>query len=87
MFSKINQEFKNVKKLDFNAKATEIESKIPIISGLTTTFALTSVKNEIVNISSLVKKQQIVTKKIVKLSKYLLITVMTNILLLQNLIS
>ena len=87
MFSKINQEFKNVKKLDFNAKATEMENKIPIISGLTTTFALTSVKNEIVNISSLVKKQQIVTKKIVKLSKYLLITVMTNILLLQNLIS
>ena len=34
-----------------------------IISGLTTTYALTSVKNEIPNISSLVKKQQIITKK------------------------
>ena len=63
MFSKINQEFVNVKKLDFNAKVTEIENKIPIISGLTTTSALTSVKKKIPNISSLVKKQQIIAKK------------------------
>ena len=63
MFSKINQEFGNVKKLDFNAKVTEIENKIAIISGLTTTSALTSVKKKIPNISSLVKKQQIIAKK------------------------
>ena len=63
MFSKINQEFGNVKKLDFNGKVTEIENKIPIISGLTTTSVLTSVKNETPSISSLVKKQQIITKK------------------------
>ena len=46
-----------VKKLDYNAKITEIENKIPNISGLATNVAWTAVRNKIPNISSLVKKQ------------------------------
>ena len=45
-----------VKKTDYNVKITAIEGKIPSISGLATTFALTTVENEIPNISSLVKE-------------------------------
>ena len=35
-----------VKKLDYNAKVTEIENKIPTISGLATNAALTVVENK-----------------------------------------
>ena len=45
-----------VKKLDYDVKLTEIESKIPSISGLVTTAALTSVENKIPNVNNLVKK-------------------------------
>ena len=45
-----------VKKTDFNAKVTEIEYKIPNISGLPTNSALTAVENKIPDVSSLVKK-------------------------------
>ena len=45
-----------VKKLDYNAKISEIESKIPSISGLATNSALTAVENKIPNVSKLVKK-------------------------------
>ena len=45
-----------VKKTDFNAKVTEIEGKIPSISGLATYSALTAVENKIPDVSSLVKK-------------------------------
>ena len=45
-----------VKKLDYNAKITEIEGKIPSISGFATNAALTAVENKILNMSSLVKK-------------------------------
>ena len=45
-----------VKKLDYNAKITEIEGKIPSISGFATNAALTAVENEILNMSSFVKK-------------------------------
>ena len=43
-----------VKKTDFNAKFTEIEGKIPSISGLATNLAITAVENKITD-SSLVK--------------------------------
>ena len=45
-------------------------------------------ENKIPNISSLVKKKkkQIIAQKLVKLKRKLLIIIMTNILLLQNLI-
>ena len=45
-----------VKKTHFNAKGTEIEDKIPSISGLATNSALTAVENKILDASSLVKK-------------------------------
>ena len=45
-----------VKKADFNAKVTEIDGKIPNISGLATNSALPAVENKIPNVSSLVKK-------------------------------
>ena len=45
-----------VKKLDYNAKITEIENKTPSISGLGTNAALTEIEYKIPNISSLVKK-------------------------------
>ena len=38
-------------------KITEIESKIPSISGLATNAALTAIENKIPDISSLVKKK------------------------------
>ena len=45
-----------VKKTDFNAKISEVEDKIPSISGLDTSSALTAVENKIPDVSSLVKK-------------------------------
>ena len=64
-----------VKKTDYNAKITEIESKISSISSLAANFALTAVENKIPDVSSLVKKKK---KK--------MIMIMINILQLQNLI-
>ena len=46
----------NKKKTDFNAKVTEIESKIPSITDLATNSKLTAVENKIPDVSSLVKK-------------------------------
>ena len=40
-----------------NTKVTELESKIPSIKGLATTFAFTAFENKIPDISSLVKKE------------------------------
>ena len=45
-----------LKKLDYKAKITEIEGKIPGISGFATNAALTAVENKILNMSTLVKK-------------------------------
>ena len=70
-----------VKKADYNAKITEIEGKIPSISGVATYASLTAVENKIPNISSLVK--QIITQKLLKLKRNLLIIIMINIFQLQ----
>ena len=51
-----------IKKTDCNAKITQIDGKIPSISGLATNAALTAVENKIPNISSLVKKTDYNTK-------------------------
>ena len=59
-----------VKKLDCNAKITEIENKIPSITGLATNSALTAAEDEILNVSNLVKKQ-IMAQKLLKLKKKL----------------
>ena len=45
-----------LKKWDYNAKVSEIEGKIPSISGFVTTSASTAVKNKIPSVSNLVKK-------------------------------
>ena len=49
-------------KTDYTAKVTEMDGKIPSISGLATHAALTTVKNKIPNISSLVEKTDHDTK-------------------------
>ena len=51
-----------VKKLDYNTKVSEIEDKIPSISGLVTTSALTTVENEIPSVNNLVIKTDYDTK-------------------------
>ena len=51
-----------LKKTDYNAKITEIEDKIPSISGLTTNAALPAAENKIPNIRTLVKKTGYNTK-------------------------
>ena len=45
-----------LKKTDYNAKITEIKSKIPSITGLATNSAFTSVEDKIPDVSNLVKK-------------------------------
>ena len=51
-----------LKQTDFNAKVTEIDGKIPSISGLATNSALTAAENKIPDVSSLVKKTDDNTK-------------------------
>ena len=53
---------KLVKKTDCNAKITEIEGKIPSISGLATISALTAIENKIPDVINLVKKTDCNTK-------------------------
>ena len=72
------------KKTDLNAKIIEIEGKIPSITGLATNSALTAVENKIPDVSSAVKKT--IIHKLVKLKIRLVIIIMTNTLLLHNLI-
>ena len=83
---KIPDTIRLVQKLDYDAKITEIENKIPNISGLATNSALTAVENEILDICSLVKIKDII-QKLVKLRKNLMTVIMANILLLQNLLN
>ena len=63
-----------LKKTDYNAKITEIEGKIPIVSGLATNAALTAVENKILNISNLVKKQ-IMVQKLLKSKRNFMINI------------
>ena len=56
-------------KTDYNTKISEIENKIPSINGLATNSALTAVEDKIPNNSNLVKKNQIMTQKLLKLKK------------------
>ena len=51
-----------LKKTDCNAKITEIEGKIPSISGLAITTASTAFENKIPDVSNLVKKTDYNTK-------------------------
>ena len=74
-----------VEKTDYDTKIAEIEVKNPDISNLTTKTALTTVENKILDVSNLAKKQ-IITLKLKKLKRNLVIIIMINILLLQNFI-
>ena len=56
-----------VKKRDYNAKITEIESKIPSICGLAYNAALAKVKIKILDFSGAFKKIEDIDKKIVNL--------------------
>ena len=49
-----------LKKTDYNANISEIESKIPSASGLATTSTLNTKENKIPDINNLVKKKQII---------------------------
>ena len=55
--SNLKKENKWCRKKDYNAKIYEIEDKIPSITGLATTAALTAVENKIPDIINLVKKK------------------------------
>ena len=54
---------KLVNKTDYNTKIKDTEGKIPSITNLATTAALTAVEYKIPNVSNLVKKNQIMLKK------------------------
>ena len=69
-----------------NTKINEVKAKIPSISGLAASSALTSVEDKIPNVSNLVKKLTM-TQKLMELKRKLLIMVMIKTLVLQNLIS
>ena len=51
-----------LKKSNYNAKVSEIEGKMPSISGLVTTSASTAIENKISSLSNLVKKTDYDTK-------------------------
>ena len=53
---------KLVNKTDYNSKIKDTEGKIPSITNLATTAALTAVEYKIPNVSNLVKKNQIMLK-------------------------
>ena len=52
----------SLKKTDFSSKISEVEGKIPSITGLATNSELTPVENKIPNVSNLVKKTDYNTK-------------------------
>ena len=74
-----------VKKIDLNSKISEVEGKIPSISGLATNSELTAVENKIPDVNGLIKKADYNTK-ICEIEKKITIMIMTNTLLFQNLI-
>ena len=84
--TELENKIPNVTDFVNKTKLTEIEIKIPDISNLATKIALTTVENKIPSVSDLVKKQTI-TLKLQKLKINLIIIIMTNILILQNLIN
>ena len=70
---------------DFNTKVTEIKGKIPSITDLATNSELTAAENKIPDVSSFVKNTDYNTK-ISEIENKVNDQIMTNILLLQNLI-
>ena len=74
-----------VKKTDYDVKIWEIKDKTPNATNLATKTALTTIENKYLMLAVLLKKQ-IVTLKLQKLKKNLIIIIMINILLLYSLI-
>ena len=72
-----------LKKLDYNSKISETESKIPNISGLVTTSELTALEIKYLILAVQFQKQ-IMTQKLVKLKGTLATIIMINTLLIQN---
>ena len=66
-----------LKKTDYNAKITEIESKIPSVSVLAITSALNAVENKIPYVSNLVKNIKHDAKILDIESKYILLQLIT----------
>ena len=54
-----NDSSKLAKKTDYNNRITEIQEKITSITGLAATVALNAVKNEISNVSDLLKDLEV----------------------------
>ena len=77
-----------IRKSDYNKRLQKKKVKyLVLVSGLASTSAFTVVENKIPNVRSLVKKKkQIITQRLVKLKRNLLIMIMINILIPQNLI-
>ena len=48
-----------VKKTDYNAKISKIESEIPSISGSATSFPLDAVQNKMPDVSNLIRKNKL----------------------------
>ena len=61
------------KKTDFDSKITEVEGKIPNISGLATNSSLTAVENKIPDIASLVTKTLVIELLKINQKTYFLI--------------
>ena len=74
-----------VKKTDYDVKIWKIKDKTPNATNLGTKTALTTIENKYLMLVVLLKKQ-IVTLKLQKLKKNLIIIIMINILLLHSLI-
>ena len=73
-------------KITLNTKINEVKGEIPSITNLATKTVLHSVENRIPRVSNL-KNKLTITQKLMKLKRKLLITIMIDILLVQNLIS
>ena len=85
--TELENKIPNVTDFVKEAKLTELENKIPDISNLITKTTLTTVENKILDVSNLVKEKQTISRKLQKLKRNLLTTIMINILVLQSLIN
>ena len=66
-----------VKKTNYNVKITEKENKMPRINGLPTITALTAVKNKILDVSLLVKKNKDYNAEILEINLNMLLQLIT----------
>ena len=84
--TELERKIPNVTYFFRKAKLSELENKIPDINNLATKTALTTLENKIPDVTNLVKKQAI-TQKLLILEINIIIIIMTNTLILQNLIN